>query len=204
MFVSRLTRCDVLSSGRFEFLNYCGDEEMDKPQGIIVFGPNGSGKTTLGRELARILNFKHMDIEDYYFEKSEIPYTIERSHEDCLNLMLADIEKYRSFIITALTGEFGDTIPMFYNLAVYMTAPKELRVKRVKQRAYKHHGERVCEGGDMYEDYLKFVNAVSSCSLSRIEQWMKTLSCPVIRIDGAEDWRVNAEIIAERFYNETL
>jgi len=36
---------------------------MCKPQGIIVFGANGSGKTTLGRELARILNFKHMDIE---------------------------------------------------------------------------------------------------------------------------------------------
>lgn len=36
---------------------------MDKPQGIIVFGANGAGKTTLGRELARILNFKHMDHE---------------------------------------------------------------------------------------------------------------------------------------------
>ena len=49
---------------------------MDKPRGIIVFGANGSGKTTLGRELARILTFKHMDREEYYFEKSEIPYIV--------------------------------------------------------------------------------------------------------------------------------
>lgn len=69
---------------------------MNKPHGIIVFGANGSGKSTLGRELANILNFKYMDIEDYYFEKSKIPYTIERSHEECLNLMLADIKRYGS------------------------------------------------------------------------------------------------------------
>jgi shikimate kinase len=74
---------------------------MNKPHGIIVFGANGSGKSTLGRELARILNFKYMDIEDYHFKKSETPYTVERLHEDCLNLMLADIEKYNSFVLSA-------------------------------------------------------------------------------------------------------
>ena len=52
---------------------------MNNSHGIIIFGANGSGKTTLGRELANILNFKHMDIEDYHFKKSEIPYTVERN-----------------------------------------------------------------------------------------------------------------------------
>ncbi|MDR7855204.1 shikimate kinase [Tissierella sp.] len=52
---------------------------MSKPHGIIVFGANGSGKSTLGRELANLLNFKYMDIEDYHFYKSKIPYTLERS-----------------------------------------------------------------------------------------------------------------------------
>ena len=72
---------------------------MSNPQGIIIFGANGSGKTTLGKEVAHILGIKHMDVEDYHFEKSEIPYTVERSREDCLSLMLADIEKHHSFII---------------------------------------------------------------------------------------------------------
>lgn len=112
---------------------------MSKPQGIIVFGANGSGKSTLGRELANILNFKHMDIEDYHFEKSEIPYTVERSHEDCLNLMLADIKKHHSFVISAVTGDFGDTIPQLYELAVFILAPIELRIKRIEQREYEKH-----------------------------------------------------------------
>ena len=39
---------------------------MNKPHGIIVFGANASGKKTVGRELARVLNYKHIDIIDYY------------------------------------------------------------------------------------------------------------------------------------------
>ncbi|MNC19224.1 hypothetical protein D3C75_671520 [compost metagenome] len=174
---------------------------MSNPHGIIVFGANGSGKTTLGRELAKMLNCKHMDIEDYHFEKSEIPYTAARSREDCLNLMLADIKKNGSFVISAVTGDFGDTIPLFYELAVFISAPIELRIKRIEQREYDRHGERIRKGGDMFEQHLKFVDFATSRSLSRIEKWAETLSCPVIRIDGTEDWHTNAANIVERFYD---
>ncbi len=175
---------------------------MCKMQGIIVFGANGSGKSTLGRELANILNFKFMDIEDYHFEKSEIPYTIERSHEDCLNLMLADIKKHHSFVISAVTGDFGDTITQLYELAVLISAPIELRIKRIEQREYEKHGERIREGGDMHEQHLKFVDFVASRSLSKIEQWGEVLMCPVICVDGTEDCHINAINIAERFYDK--
>ena len=165
---------------------------MSNPHGIIVFGANGSGKTTLGRELARILSFKHMDHEDYAFDESEIPYTNPRSRDDCLDLMLADIKKHRSFVITAVTGDFGDTILQYYELAVFISAPIELRMKRLDNRAYEQHGERIRKGGDMYEQHLKFLDFAASRSLSRIEQWAKILTCSVICVDGTEDWRTNA------------
>lgn len=173
--------------------------EMSKPHGIIVFGANGSGKTTLGRELARILGFKHMDHEVYAFKESEIPYAEERSYEDCLNLMLTDIEKHGSFVLSAVTGDFADKIPQFYQLAVYISAPLDLRIKRIEQREYERHGERVRKGGDMYESRLRFIDLVASRSLSRIDQWVETLACPVIRVDGTEDWRINAANIAKRY-----
>ena len=176
---------------------------MNKPHGIIVFGANASGKKTIGRELARILNYKFIDIIEYHFEKSEIPYTVERPREDCLNLMLADIEKYRSFVIAALTGDFGDTIPQFYELAVYVSAPLELRLERYMKRAFEQHGVRVLKGGDMYEQTQKFYDFIASRSLSRIEKWAETLTCPVISIDGTLDWRINAANI-EIQYNKLL
>ena len=167
--------------------------------GIIVFGANGSGKTTLARELARIPNFKHMDIEDYYFKKSEIPYTVSRSHEECAALMLADIEKYGSFVISAVNGDFGDRITKFYELAVYISVPHEIRMERVKQRDREKYRDRVCEGGDMYEQQLEFYDFVANRNLSRIDEWAETLTCPVIRVDGMVDWRINAVSIADIF-----
>jgi len=165
---------------------------VNNPQGIIIFGANGSGKTTLGRELAHILDYKHMDIEDYHFEKSEIPYTVVRSREDCINLMLADIEKYRSFVLTAVTGDFGDKIVPLYKLAVYISAPQALRMERIQKRSYDKHGSRILKGGDMYEQEQAFFNFAASRPISKIEQWAETLTCPIICVDGEEDWRTNA------------
>jgi len=51
----------------------------------------------------------------------------------------------------------------------------------------------------MYETRLKFRDFIASRPLSRIDQWVETLTCPVIRIDGTEDWRRNAEYIAEQY-----
>ena len=168
-------------------------------RGIIIFGANGSGKSTLGRELARVLNFKYMDIEDYHFEKSKIPYTIERSRENCLNLMLADIKKYNSFVLSAVTGDFGEEISSMYDLAVFMSAPIEIRMERIEKRAYEKHGERILKGGDMHEQHLKFVNFARLRNLSNIDKWAETLNCSVICVDGTWDYRQTAVDIANQF-----
>ena len=176
---------------------------MTTPRGIIIFGANGSGKTTLGRELARILSFRHIDIEDYYFKKSDIPYSVVRPRDEYLDLMLADIYKHRTFVISAVTGDFGDIIPQFYELAVHLSAPHNLRMERIRQRTYDQHGKRVLKGGDMHEQTLQFLDFAASRPLDKIEQWADALTCPIIHIDGTKDLRANAADIAKQFYAHT-
>jgi len=55
----------------------------------------------------------------------------------------------------------------------------------------------------MYEQRLEFHKFVASRPLSRIDQWAKTLTCPIIYIDGTDDWRTNAAKIAKYYYNST-
>ena len=167
--------------------------------GIIVFGANGAGKTTLGRELARRLGFKYMDIEDYYFAPAAIPYTRPRSRDEAIGLLLADIEKHGAFVLSAVTGDFGEEITALYDLAVYLTAPKEVRMRRIEQRGYECFGERVREGGDMCEQELKFCAWAAARDLSKIDQWADSLTCPVLRLDGAKDIAENAEWAAGEY-----
>jgi len=177
---------------------------VGEPFGIIVFGANGSGKSTLARELARVLAFKHIDIEDYAFEKAEIPYSKPRPKGECINLMLADMEKHSKFVFSACTGDWGDTIPQYYRLAVFMTTPYDLRMERIKKRTHDKHGQRVCKGGDMYEQTQKFFSFVATRPISKIEQWAKTLSCPIVHVDGAIDYRINTVNIIKELHNIIL
>ena len=170
------------------------------PEGILVFGANGSGKTTLGRALASVLRCKHMDSEDYYFQEAAIPYTNPRSREECVRLMLADIEKHGSFVLSAVTGAFGEEIASMYRLAVYIAAPKEVRMQRIEQRGYDRFGDRVRPGGDMYEQQLGFREWAAARPLSKIDEWAQTLACPLVRVDGTKAVAENAAWIAQRYH----
>lgn len=169
------------------------------PNGVLVFGANGSGKSTIGRELARVLNYRFMDHEDYHFEKSEIPYTVERSREACLRLMLDDIHKYGSFVLCAVTGDFCDEILSMYQFAVCLSAPQDIRMERIGRRAFERYGARVLEGGDMYERQTAFLDFAAKRPLIRIEQFAQTLACPIMRADGTKPVSENVALIAEEY-----
>lgn len=116
--------------------------------GIAIVGGNGSGKTTLGKYLANLLGYKYMDHEDYYFINSAVPYANHRTKEEVQKLVLADIQKYRQFVWTSVNGDMGSAINDMIDCIVYIQAPLEVRLARVKQRALDKFGDRVLEGGD--------------------------------------------------------
>lgn len=152
--------------------------------GIVIFGANGSGKTTLGCELAKTLYFKHIDVEDYYFEKSDIFYENPRTKDDVIRLMCTDIEKHGSFVLSGVTGDYGERIVSMYRLAVLLSAPVDLRMERIRNRAIYKHGERALPKGDMYENRENFIKYARTRDLSVIDQWENTLTCPIIHLDA--------------------
>ncbi|MDE5858801.1 MAG: AAA family ATPase [Oscillospiraceae bacterium] len=163
--------------------------------GIIICGANGSGKTTLGKALAAVLSFKHMDIEDYYFLDSDMPYSRSRLCDEMLTLMLDDIEKYGRFVLTAVNGDFGVEITSQYKMAVYLSAPLELRMERIKRRSFEKFGERMLKGGDMFEQENNFFEFAATRSMEKTKKWLDTLHCPVIYADGTKDIADNVKMI---------
>ncbi len=172
------------------------------PHGIVLLGANGSGKSTLGRELARVLNFSHFDVEDYWFYPSAVPYTAIRPQKERNERLLSDMEKHGSFVLSGDVSGWGDEFLRMFDLAVFLTAPKEIRMSRIENREYERWGDRVREGGDMYESEQKFKEFAAARDVAEIERRASAYPCPRIHMDGTEDYHIAAKTIAERFYTK--
>lgn len=164
---------------------------------IAVVGANGSGKTTLGARLAELAGARHMDIEDYYFNESAVPYACPRSTSEVQELLAADIKKFGRFVLSAVNCDFGEEINAFYNGVVYIKVPLEIRLERVRKRSAAKFGARILEGGDMYEQEQNFFQFVASRTMEQTEAWLRRIRCPVMEVDGTQPVERSARLIIE-------
>ncbi|MGE5580557.1 MAG: NUDIX domain-containing protein [Bacillota bacterium] len=170
--------------------------------GIVLLGANGSGKSTLGRELARVLNFAHFDVERYYFYPTYIPYTAIRPKEERNQMLLSDIRKHGSFVMSGDISGWGEEFLGAFDLAMFITVPTDVRLKRIESREYERWGDRVREGGDMYEQQRRFREFAATRDIAELEQRALEYPCPLIHIDGTNDYHATAVSVAERFYTK--
>lgn len=168
--------------------------------GIIVCGLNGAGKSTLGKALAEKLNFKFIDIEDLFFPKTDpnYMYASPRSTEDVEKILYSEVSAHENFVFASVKGDYGDKIYPFFQLAVLIDVPKDIRMQRVKNRSFQKFGERMLPGGDLYETEEKFFDFVESRAENTVEKWIQLLKCPVIRIDGTRPIEENINLIIEK------
>ena len=164
---------------------------------IIVCGGNGAGKSTLGKQLAQKLNYKFMDIEDYYFPKTDANYiySTARSREEVSSLLLEDMKRHKNFILASVKGDYGDEIVSMFTCGVYINMPRDIRLKRVRDRAFGKFGDRMLPGGDLYEREQRFFDMVERRPEQYVEDWLKSLSIPIITIDGTKSVDFNVEVV---------
>ena len=154
------------------------------PQGIAIVGLNGSGKTTLGRALAEALGYFRIDFEDYYFP-AEGAFDAPRDRDEVERLMLADIEKHGNFVLSAVCADF-ESIEKYYDLVVYLEAPKDIRMERIRQRSVDRFGERVLPGGDLYESEETFFAFAAKRTPKKVEKWLKDVKCRILKMYSTE------------------
>ena len=163
--------------------------------GICVCGLNGSGKTTLAKALAKELAYKHMDVEQYYFTSTDNPYASSRTREEVEQLLLEDIKQNPCFVFSAVNGDMNREINENYAFLVYLEVPLDIRMERIRRRAFDKFGNRVLPDGDMYEQEERFFAYAEKRSPEKIKDWLKTLTCKVICLDGTKPIQENVECI---------
>lgn len=168
--------------------------------GIVVCGLNGVGKSTLGKVLAEKLHYYFIDIENLYFPEtdSDYIYASPRTREEVKKLLLYEMKGHENFILASVKGDYGEDIYPFIQCVVLLEVPKEIRMQRVKERSFQKFGHRMSAGGDLYEQEEKFFHLAESRDGNIVGEWIKTLKCPVIRVDGTRPIDENADLIIER------
>ena len=171
-------------------------------RGIIIFGSAGSGKTTLGKMVAERLDFPYFDLDDYIWRKdTDKPFTVMYTREEKINRLMSDISQSEFFVMAGSMDSFSTPFVPLFDLAIHITASIEVRLARINKREYERFGERILEGGDLYENHQKFLNLSArydsdgSPSMKTHEQWANSLPCKVIRINGEDSLSNSVELI---------
>ncbi len=172
-------------------------------KGIMICGLNGCGKTTTGRLVAERLGIFRMDVEDYYFLPSEVPFSVSRTKDEVRQLMWADIQKHKNFVLSSVGCDWGDEIEGSLVLAVFLTAPKEVRLGRIDQREILRFGERVQAGGDMYEQQKRFREFAAGRTEEPYRKQMQRLACPVLELDAMQPLEEIVEKICQAYIELT-
>lgn len=172
---------------------------MDMGTGIIVCGLNGAGKSTLGKVLAERLHFYFIDNEDLYFPKTDPDYLYAspRTKNEVEKILLNEIKEHKNFVYASVKEDCEVVYP-FFQYAVLIDVPKDVRIKRVKNRSYEKFGQRMLAGGDLYEREERFFQAVEARKENTVKEWLQSLNCPVIQVDGTKSIEENVNDIIRK------
>ena len=170
--------------------------------GIQICGLNGSGKSTLGRALAEKIGFYFIDDENLYFSRSNQnePYTNPNPRHEVEQLLMNEIKNHPDFVFAAVKGDYEKDIISMYDYVIMLEVPKSVRSQRVRNRSFKKFGSRMLLGGDLYNQEEAFFQMVESRRDDYVENWLKTLKCPIIRVDGTKLIEENVEYIRRAIY----
>ena len=116
--------------------------------------------------------------------------------------MHCEIRTHKNFVLASVKGDYGEDISSFFQYAVLLDVPKDIRLQRVKERSFQKFGNRMLPGGDLFEQEEKFFRFVESRNESTVDEWIKSLKCPVIRIDGTKPIDENTNFIIELIQNK--
>jgi adenylate kinase family enzyme len=174
---------------------------------VHILGGSGSGTTTLGLALAERLGCAHLDVDDYFWLPTDPPYQEARDHATRRALLGPDLEQHASWILSGSLCGWGDAFIPLFDLVVFLWVPPEVRLARLAARERQQFGEAaLAPGGRMHDIHTRFIawaaeyddGDLSMRSRRRHEQWLQTLPCPVLRLEGEESVAERLEAVMSR------
>lgn len=162
------------------------------PSRIYVTGAPGSGVTTLGGALAARLGAVHIDTDDHYWVATDPPFREKRAVPERLARIAAEQARTGRWVVSGTVDGWGAETMAEAELIVFLEAPTEVRLARLRAREAARFGDALLPGGALHETHREFIawagqyehGTQPGRSRPRHERWLAGVDKPVLRLDG--------------------
>ena len=180
---------------------------------VLLFGASGSGTTTLGIEIEKRINFKHLDVDDYYWKNTPFPFAEKIPLAIRNKNLTADFVKVDDVIVSGSLVGWGKEWQTAFDLVVFIRLENKERMERLKKREIERYGNKLMTDERIQQNskaFLEWANQYENPnfkgrSLKVHNDWIELLNCTVLRLDGKTTLNENTErIMKEIKKQETL
>ncbi len=170
-------------------------------------GASGSGTTTLAKELSEVTEFQHLDVDDYYWKPTNPPFEEKVEMAVRAENLKHDFEKYNDVIVSGSLVSWGNYWQTAFDLVVFVTLDKEIRLQRLKQREIERYGDQLENDPEIKQksqafldwatryDNLKFTGR----SIKIHRDWLASVKTTVIEVDSEDSVEFNTFKVLEEF-----
>jgi adenylate kinase family enzyme len=159
---------------------------------VLIFGASGSGTTTLGKEIEKRTNFKHLDVDTYYWKKTIPPFQVKIPLNERNKNLKVDFKKFNNVIVSGSMVSWGKEWESSFDLAIFIRLDNKVRMKRLLKREQERYGEKLVTNNTIKlnsKDFLAWANDYENTnfkgrSLKSHMDWITLLNCEVLRLDG--------------------
>lgn len=152
---------------------------------IHILGASGSGTTTLAKLIEKEFGYKHLDTDDFFWEKTDPPFQVKRSELERVNLILIEFESTEKVVLSGSLCSWGNKLIPYFDLVIELNISCETRIERIQKREFERFGNRILEGGDMYKQHFDFIEWAKSFdtgtedhrSRKQHDKWLEKIEC---------------------------
>jgi adenylate kinase family enzyme len=177
---------------------------------LHIFGASGSGVTTLGKLLADKLGIEYFDSDDYFWIKSDPPFTQRRDPYERNHLISKDINETENWILGGSIIHWGDNLFPDFDLIVFLYLPQEIRIERLKKRELERYGDVIYTDENRAKQFNDFIawakdydnnTGLANRTLKAHEAWLGQTKNPFLKIVGNQTLDEKLTLITHELIN---
>lgn len=160
---------------------------------LFVTGANGVGKTTTARLLANALHGSAYDLDDLVYEPGDPPYQVMRPVDERIALARALFLGKADWVLSGNGLGWNAPLLGWFDRVVLLTlTDRAVQHARVIARERARFGARLDPGGDTHATHSEFMDRLAQLDgtteapRDRHGDWLRGVTCPVIRVDAAQ------------------